>query len=332
VERTTTQEKKYCVDMAFQESTARLYVHLHPSCLEDPAAALEHELNGKLMRYDEVLKGIVLSYDQVKVEDSRVRIFNDSHFLNVRVSVRWLLFCPQPGMKLVGEVNYATSTGLGLLVHGIFNASIQDANLPEGWEFYEDDNDDQAYWESGDHKIKIGTLVAFEVTDCRNTDDILSIRGSALDEDKYGVVGQAEVPFAERHRLDASATAAVLDIHTPAKTDATTPGKDATTPGKSPTASGKGSAKKRKAEDDKSPSEGTGSSTKPKKKSKKATPADEEVDAEENGKIAEAKSAKKEKKSKGKKEKGADATPEKKNKKEKKDKKDKKEKKEEKGG
>ena len=52
--------------------------------------------------------------------------------------------------------------------------------------------------------------------------------------------------------------AAVLDIHTPAKTDATTPGKDATTPGKSPTASGKGSAKKRKAEDDKSPSEGTG--------------------------------------------------------------------------
>jgi len=131
-------------------------------------------------------------------------MFCDSHFINVHISVRLLLFKPEVGTKLVGEVNYTNSSAVGLLVHGIFNASISDQYIPDEWEFYEDDDADASYWAMGDQRMEIGSLVAFDIVDFRNTDDILSIQGSILDEEKHGVVGKAEVALAERHRLDAT--------------------------------------------------------------------------------------------------------------------------------
>ena len=49
--------------------------------------------------------------------------------------------------------------------------------------------------------MEVGTLVAFEVVESRNTDDIVSIQATMLDEERYGVVGKAEVPLAERHKV-----------------------------------------------------------------------------------------------------------------------------------
>lgn len=272
--------------MAFFESTARLYVHLHPSCLNDPASALQQELNAKLLQYDETLKGVVLSYDQVKIEDrgGKVRIFQDSHLLNVHVSVRLLLFCPKAGMKLVGEVNFTSAQSIGLLVHGIFNASIQEENIPESWEFYEDD--DEPYWATPDGgKVEMGTLVAFEVLEVRNTDDILSIQASILDEKKHGVVGKAEVPFAERHKVDV-ADALPMQATPVAKEAAKSP---------------KLSSKKRKSENGNgagaSPSEGSDAKS-VKKKSKKAEDGNPETPQSEKKKDKKDKSEKKEKKQK----------------------------------
>lgn len=260
--------------MAFFESTAKLYVHLHPSCLEDPTAALEQELNSKLLQYDEKLQGVVLSYDQIKVEDeqARVRIFADSHYINVHISTRLLLFRPQAGCKLVGEVNYTNSSAVGLLVHGIFNASISDEHIPDEWEFYEDQDADTSYWAAGETRMEIGSLVEFEVVDFRTQDDILSIQACILDSAKYGVVGKAAVPLAERHRLDASL-----------KADAS---------GAAPTPS---ASKKRVAEASPSPATGNGHG---KKKKKVAEVEEKEGEAEEEGE-------KKDKKKKSKKDKKA---------------------------
>ena len=49
--------------------------------------------------------------------------------------------------------------------------------------------------------MEVGTLVAFEVVESRNTDDIVSIQATMLDEERYGVVGKAEMPLAERHKV-----------------------------------------------------------------------------------------------------------------------------------
>lgn len=275
--------------MAFFESTARLYVHLHPSCLNDPGSALQQELNAKLLQYDETLKGVVLSYDQVKIEDrgGKVRIFGDSHMLNVHVSVRLLLFSPKPGMKLVGEVNFTSAQSIGLLVHGIFNASIQEENIPESWEFYEED--DEPYWATADGgKVEMGTLVAFEVVEVRNMDDILSIQASILDEKKHGVVGKAEVPFAERHKVDAADALAIQDTPLAKQTPLA---KEAA---KSPKLSGK---KRGKPENSNgaSPSEGSDAKS-AKKKSKKAEEDTPETPKVEKKKEKKDKSEKKEKK------------------------------------
>merc|ERR1711968_97907 len=187
----------------FFQTTCKLYVHLHPSCLTDPTSAIESELNTKLLQYDEKLEGVVLSYDNIKVENElgRVRMFCDSHFINVHISARLLLFCPKPGAKLVGEVNYVDSGSVGLLVHGIFNASIADEQIPDEWEFFEDEDVEKSYWAMGEQRMEVGTLVAFEVVESRNTDDIVSIQATMLDEERYGVVGKAEMPLVERHKV-----------------------------------------------------------------------------------------------------------------------------------
>lgn len=279
--------------MAFRERTAKLYVHLHPSCLDNPGAALNHELDSKLLQYDEVLKGVVLAYDQVKVEEpgSRVRIFNDSHFLNVHISVRLLLFSPKKGIRLVGEVNYTSGSGVGLLVHGIFNASIQDANIPQDWEYYDDDDD--GYWEKTDgEKMEIGTLVSFEVLELNQTDNILSIQASILD-DKYGVVGKVDTPLAERHRIDSSA-GDVVDINKSAVKDVNT-------------------LKKRKPDAEMIGNGEAGATPKSNKKSKKKSAKEELVSSEQGEKDSEQQ---------------ADATKTPKQKKDKKEKKDKSAKKE----
>ena len=165
-------------------------------------------------------------------------------------------------------MNYTNSSAVGLLVHGIFNASISDEFIPDEWEFYEEDDADASYWANGEQKMEIGSLVEFEIVDFRNTDDILSIQASIMDEDKHGVVGKAEIPLAERHRLDASVKSIAED-------------------------QGFGTTKKRAAEASPEVTE--------KKKSKKTKGDEEEAPEAPNGDVE--KSAKKKKKKKDKKEK-----------------------------
>lgn len=186
---------------------------MHPSSLEDPTTALEHELDSKIMTYDEAAGGVVLSYDQVRVEEpcGRARMFQDSHYIHFHVSARLLLFAPKVGSKLVGEVNFISNSSIGLLVHGVFNASIIDENIPDDWDCGEDE-EDNVIWQNNDDeelKMEIGTLVSFGVTEVNHAEDVVSIQGTLIG-DKYGVVGKAEVPIAERHRLDASATVPVV--------------------------------------------------------------------------------------------------------------------------
>jgi len=190
--------------MAFRECVAQLCVQLHPSCIQDPTPAIERELDSKLLTFDEGLGGVVLAYDHIVVEEpcGRVRLFCDSHYLNVHLSASLTLFCPKEGSKLVGEVNFMTDASIGLLVHGTFNASIQDEAIPDSWDLGDGDGED--YWEqkSTGKCIEIGTYVAFGVLGVTHSDNIMSIRGSMLNEEEYGVCGKAAVPIAERRQVE----------------------------------------------------------------------------------------------------------------------------------
>jgi len=118
----------------------------------------------------------------------------------------------------------------------------------------------------GDQRMEVGSLVAFEVIDCRNTDDILSIQATMLDE-KYGVVGKADVPLAERHRLQVPEKLVVADASAVELTPAGSKkrpledegGVTATPP----------TGKKKKGNGEATPQENGASSEKKKKKEKK---------------------------------------------------------------
>jgi DNA-directed RNA polymerase I subunit RPA43 len=65
-----------------------------------------------------------MSHGKPKIESSSAQLFNDSPFLHFYIRVPILLFCPQPEMPLVGIVNKVSEDHIGLLVYGVFNASI----------------------------------------------------------------------------------------------------------------------------------------------------------------------------------------------------------------
>lgn len=51
-------------------------------------------------------------------------IMDDRALVHIRIHVELTLFAPRPGTALTGVVNNVSVDHIGLLVHGIFNASV----------------------------------------------------------------------------------------------------------------------------------------------------------------------------------------------------------------
>ncbi|KAJ3078707.1 hypothetical protein HDU99_000419, partial [Rhizoclosmatium hyalinum] len=76
------------------------------------------------MRYIPELKGVPLSYSDVKIQEKVANVLYDSPNLHLHATVKFTLFAPREGTEIVGIVNKVSSDHIGLLVHGVFNASI----------------------------------------------------------------------------------------------------------------------------------------------------------------------------------------------------------------
>lgn len=51
-------------------------------------------------------------------------IYDDQGHIHLNIEADFVIFCPKPGQKLMGTVNKVSSSHIGCLVHGCFNASI----------------------------------------------------------------------------------------------------------------------------------------------------------------------------------------------------------------
>jgi len=77
-----------------------------------------------------------MAYDKLKILDTHSEMFNDSPYLHFDIQVRLLVFRPVVGSYVVGTVNKIESDHIGLLVNGIFNASvISSAGLSSEFEY-----------------------------------------------------------------------------------------------------------------------------------------------------------------------------------------------------
>eukprot|EP01080_Neovahlkampfia_damariscottae_P009884 gene9884-2206_t len=101
--------------------------------MNDLKNAIKRKLDVYLFRYDENLKGVIISYKDIELIDELSNISynpNDTH-LQFSIRVNLLLFCPIPNSILSGIVNHIDHEFITLNVYGIFNARILTKRLKD---------------------------------------------------------------------------------------------------------------------------------------------------------------------------------------------------------
>lgn len=84
-----------------------LKVSLLPCHTEYPLLAVKEQINELLFRYDENLSGVPISYHDLNLPVSKEygRIMNELPWLHIDVSVKLLVFQPQPNDLITGQIN-----------------------------------------------------------------------------------------------------------------------------------------------------------------------------------------------------------------------------------
>ncbi|XP_034876602.1 DNA-directed RNA polymerase I subunit RPA43 isoform X2 [Mirounga leonina] len=102
----------------------RRHIALSPRYLNRKRTGIREQLDAELLRYSESLLGVPIAYDNIKVVGELGDIYDDQGHIHLNIEADFIIFCPEPGQKLMGTVNKLSSSHIGCLVHGCFNASI----------------------------------------------------------------------------------------------------------------------------------------------------------------------------------------------------------------
>ncbi|XP_012636460.1 DNA-directed RNA polymerase I subunit RPA43 [Microcebus murinus] len=114
----------------------RRHIALSPRYLNRKRTGIREQLDAELLRYSESLLGVPIAYDNIKVVGELGDIYDDQGHIHLNIEADFVIFCPEPGQKLMGTVNKVSSSHIGCLVHGCFNASIPKPELlsAEQWQ------------------------------------------------------------------------------------------------------------------------------------------------------------------------------------------------------
>jgi len=158
----------------FKHVTLSLEIHLPPCYWKDINSGIEYKLNKFLMKHIEEVGGVMLAYWNVQYLQEKGRILNDTPHIHFPISFEVLLFTATPGTKLIGKVNKVGEDHIGLLVYGIFNASISEASLREQY------TKTESGWlsKSTQENLKEEQLIEFTVTGSARSKEIVAITGT----------------------------------------------------------------------------------------------------------------------------------------------------------
>ncbi|XP_034747248.1 DNA-directed RNA polymerase I subunit RPA43 [Etheostoma cragini] len=146
-------------------NTHRRHIALPPIYLNKKRTGIQEELEAELLKFSQSLKGVPLAYDNIRIVSQHGGIYDDSSYIHMDIEAHFIVFQPQRGQTLLGNVNKLGVSHVGCLVHGCFNASIPKPNLVsvETWR---------------DAGPRIGAELKFEVTALdADTAGVLLIRG-----------------------------------------------------------------------------------------------------------------------------------------------------------
>jgi DNA-directed RNA polymerase I subunit RPA43 len=127
---------------AFDEVNLSLKVALLPMNSEQPLEAVKSQLNEMLLKYNEQLQGVPLTYSTLKFPEGKeyARILGEYHWLHVDVDTVMLVFKPRVGMVLKGTINQCSDSHISMLVYGMFNASISGDDMKKHFKFNKAEN------------------------------------------------------------------------------------------------------------------------------------------------------------------------------------------------
>ena len=83
-------------------------------------------------RYSEEAEGVIIAFQNIKLLNQKSSIVDESPFIRFNVRADCLTFKPTRGMEISGTVNMLGLHYIGLIVGGLFNASVPEDLLPEG--------------------------------------------------------------------------------------------------------------------------------------------------------------------------------------------------------
>ncbi|CAN0002490.1 unnamed protein product [Discosporangium mesarthrocarpum] len=136
-----------------------------------------------LMKYNRGVGGVVLAVSDMAFADGRGDgiIHDEMPHIHYNVTAKAQVFRPQAGNLLVGRVNKVTSTHVGMLVCGIFNASVTAEELESKYEY---DELSLKWQERGGEGgiITLGAELRFAVKRLHEAAGLISVEGSLSDQ------------------------------------------------------------------------------------------------------------------------------------------------------
>lgn len=161
-----------------------ILVHIPPIYSNNISQGIDRYFYQILLRYDFNWNGVPLCYSDVSILSTRANIINDNPFLHIKVKAKILLFRPNIGQSIEGIINRISSTHVGLIVYGLFNASIPIHQLETCYSWDEFINswkpklDKSTSHEELKHKaLTIGSTLKFRVLNAKKDAQLMAIIG-----------------------------------------------------------------------------------------------------------------------------------------------------------
>ncbi|CAI5756115.1 unnamed protein product [Candida verbasci] len=180
----------------FKKISTSLYILLSPAKLNDPMDGIKQQhLDPLLMTYYSKLRGIIVSYSNLRFSNSSSesyelgKIEGNTPFMFFWISVDFLIFRPQIGDILSGDVYLQSPSHIGLLIFDTFNCSIKRNSIPENWSFQyseidevETDNNSNknfGHW-INENGIRVEGKLVFTIKSIYTTGKMISVEGTLI--------------------------------------------------------------------------------------------------------------------------------------------------------
>ena len=163
---------------AYEMTLLTVRVALPSACLGNVGAGVKAMLSSYLMQYRDDIEGAILAFSDVALAQPHARVADAvPALLHFNVSAKALLFRPRVGMVLEGVVCRIASDHVGLLVAGVFNASISGASLVDNHVF---DSTGDCWVDGGGNTVRAGDRLALRVEKLHKSAGLLQITGGLL--------------------------------------------------------------------------------------------------------------------------------------------------------